>query len=134
MNERKIVEMLNAIDKLNSDIKCFNNTMSSGPASYYLRKLLEYYEGCMTHAKFKPGNRVELTKTPDLKNSAGWLHCKHFLVKGAKATVEEADYSTQRGYTYRVVFDDESWVDTKGEKQPTKDKHMFCFAEEFLQC
>lgn len=96
---------------------------------YYLNSALESLEAM---APYKVGDRVELAKTPDLSNSPGWAGAKHFLVEGAKATVQVVDHSTH-GFTVGLHFDDESWISDfgpdKGKIKPTppEERHRYYF-------
>jgi hypothetical protein len=108
--------------------------LSAGPLEYYLRKLIECQELLVTkYAPFKVGDRVILTKTPDInsKDSWGWMGSKHFLVKGAHGTVRSVDVDG-RGFSASVEFDDESWIAPDGCINPIKDKHVFGFHEDYL--
>ncbi len=76
---------------------------------------------------FKIGDRVELLADTDTSNAPGWDHCKHFLIKGAKATVMDRGY--HKGYfSFDLSFDDESWL-KDGVPQPIITKHVFSFNE-----
>jgi len=87
--------------------------LNSGPLDYYLRKLVAAYNHLIEkHAPFKVGDRVALVAAPDYNKAPGWRHCAHFLVPGAKATVQEVEF-TEKGFRFAVLFDDESWIDDR---------------------
>lgn len=108
--------------------------LGGGPLDFYVRKLTECYDLLISrYAPFKIGERVILTKTPEIGSVDrwGWLGSKHFLIKGAVGSVTfvEADGD---GFRFSVVFDDDSWIDHHGVKQPTKEKGHFGFREDYL--
>ena len=87
-----------------------------------------------TEARFKVGDRVELAYTPVITEteSWGWLGSKHFLIEGAKATVNDVDY--RGGFGYSVQFDGESWMDRDGVVHPITDRvHTYYFSEEKIR-
>ena len=139
MNDKKFDEIIGALNDLDQSFKRLNGTMSTGPSSYYFERMKDYYKGCMKAAKFKKGSRVKLKEDYTGKDT-GWQHCKHFLKKGALATVKEADYM-DGSYCYRIVFDNETWlrdsIDFKKLKEPiempVKDKHSFLFYQSDLE-
>lgn len=109
--------------------------LGGGPLSFYLRELNESYKILIDRfAPFKPGSRVKLKKTPDItpEKAHGWMGCRHFLVKGAKATVEEVGCG-EGGFSFHIIFDDETWIDTEDKKREPKSKHHFSFREECLE-
>lgn len=87
------------------------------------RKLQQFKHFLETQGRFKVGDRVELVETPDIneKHSWGWLDAKHFLIKGAKATVNEVSYYNGQ-FGYAIAVDDESWIDSKGLVHPRSNK------------
>lgn len=140
MNKKKFNDIIKALDGLHESFDHLKSVTSSGPASYYFERMKEYYEGCMKASKFKLGQRVQLKENVDTSNKSGWEHCKHFLIKGAKASVRDVDYFDGR-YVYDIEFDNETWIKdyegfTKLKKPvevPVKDKHVFRFAEKHLE-
>ena len=106
--------------------------LASGPIDYYIRNLVDCYELLLERfAPFHIGDRVILTKSPDIPTDSGWNCARHFLVKGAVATVRmvEAD---NKGFTAQVEFDDETWIDHKGERRRVEYKHTYGFREDYL--
>ena len=127
MNEKKIKDIATGLEGVRDAMNALNGVLSSGPASYYFERIIEYYKGCMAASKFKVGERVRLKE--DIKD---WDHCTHFLIEGAIGTVEEVDY--YKGvYYYDIMFDNETWIDSKGIKQVPKTKHTFRFAQKSLK-
>lgn len=132
MDDKKLKEVIKAFSDIDNSFKQFNSVMSSGPSSYYLEKLMGYYEGCMAAAKFKVGDKVKLTEDVDTSNAPGWEWAKHFMKKGAKAKISEVDYD-DGVYVYHVIFNKETWLDDlypnkkKPIERPVKNKHQFRF-------
>lgn len=78
------------------------------------------------------GDRVELVRNVPVKESSGWYHCRHFLIKDATATVRNRGYKDDH-FTFDIEFDHETWIDQEGNEQPVKNKHTFYFTEDFLR-
>jgi hypothetical protein len=103
---------------------------------YALEKYAAAYDLLLSrYAKFQVGARVQLNATPVISEtkSPGWLGSKHFLVAGAHGTVREADVRNDAFY-YQVVFDLESWVDSKGVEYfiTAERRASYCFREDEL--
>lgn len=138
--KENIEEIVKALSEIQASHDKFSRVMSKGPASFYFKKLIGYYEGCMAASKFKVKAKVKLSKDVDVSKSPGWAHCAHFLVKGAKAKVVEVDYIDGE-YRYGVKFDKETylneWEDFKKLKTPVEKlvtkKHIFYFDENSLE-
>lgn len=112
-----------------------SSILGAGPLSFYLRELNCSYQILIDRfAPFKPGSRVKLKKTPEItaKDSPGWMGCRHFLVKGEKATVEEVGCG-EGGFYFHIIFDNETWIDTEGAKQRPTNPHHFSFSEKWLE-
>lgn len=109
--------------------------LGRGPLSYYLREMNAAFRMCIERfSPFKAGDRVRLAKTPTIneKESWGWMSAKHFLVKGAKATVQEVGCG-EGGFTYTLVFDDETWIHPHTKEKMKHDKpHHYTFGEKWL--
>lgn len=99
------------------------------------KKMHDYKRGLFSYAKFRVGDRVQLTRAPVISGSQswGWQGSEHFLVAGSKATVASRDWGGE--FTYAVVFDDESWKDRDGVVHPKKadERHTYCFSEDMLE-
>ena len=111
MNKKKIEDIVEGLEGVRSAMDKLNGVLQGGPASYYYQRIIHYYEGCMAAAKFKVGDRVELRE-----DCTHWAHCKHFMIKGAVATVRYADYY-KGNYRYEIEFDDETWINMDGIKK-----------------
>ena len=101
-------EVLAAFDAL-------SKVTSRSEHKWHWDKLRAYAVGLFDRAPFKPGDRVRLTRTPDItpEKAWGWMGSRHFLLKGAMGTVVSTDFSDGHFEAY-VVFDDESWRDNSG--------------------
>jgi hypothetical protein len=109
--------------------------LNNGPLDYYVRRLTECYDLLVTRfAPFKVGDRIELTTTPVINDREryGWLGSKHFLVEGAVATVAAVDVDGD-GFSFGLHFDNDSWIDHHGQKQPTMQKGMYFFRESWVR-
>lgn len=91
------------------------------PPAYTMERLEECINGLFSFAKFNLNDYVEMAETYPVneKESPGWMHCRHLLVKGGKAIVRERDWYKD-GFSYRVEFLEKSWIDDKDKihKQP----------------
>lgn len=130
MYKSKLEKIVDDMMKLDEAFRRFNSTVSSGPASFYFEKIMGYYEGCMAAAKFQEGDRVTLKE--DWNNDVGWQHCKHFLKNGSPATIKSIDYHKGK-YRYEIEFDNETWIDDKGEQRVPRNKHLFTFGQKELK-
>ena len=90
---------LDAVDALTAAIQY------SGHA-YHWQKLRAYAEGLFSRAPFKVGDRVRLSKTPNIneKDSWGWMPYRHLLVKGAEGEVRSVDFR-ENAFNALVRFD-----------------------------
>ena len=127
MDKKKIEDITKGLEGVRDAMDNLNGILSGGPASYYYERLLEYYKGCMKAAKFREGERVELKE-----DCVTWDHYKHFMTKGALATVKTVDYYKGK-YRYEITFDNESWIDMHGAKCEPEKKHWFMFEQKYLK-
>lgn len=86
------------------------------------------------YAPFPLGSWVALNKnwTTNDPNS-GWHSSQHFLIKGAVAKVVDVEVYRAGDLKYCLVFENESWMDDKGEVRQIKDKHQYTFSGEWLE-
>jgi len=108
MEEKKIKDCI-------ANIKSFKVMMSSlfGQISGYsdiesaLEELTYNFDNCL----FQVGDRVKLCTTPviDKYTHWGWLAHKHFMIEGAKATVQSRGIHKGK-FRYGVTFDEESYI------------------------
>lgn len=100
---------------------------------YYFEHLNDQLNMLFTRfAPFKAGDRVRLIVDPDIRKSPGWRGLTHFLKAGAEGIVHDVDTSGSE-FVAQVVFDDETWIDEKGERQPVHLKHYYQFFEGELE-
>lgn len=102
----------------------FMGGSNSSGNRYYLNQAYGFLEAMENHLPVKKGSNVKLKIIPDCNNA--WRSCKHFLIKGAPATVESI--GSHDGYIYiYLIFDNESWIDSEGKVNPMQEKHTFKF-------
>lgn len=126
------LEHFRAIQKKAAELFNLYGGGCGGPLEEVFYCLLKNLEALDAQAPYRVGDRVVLARTPDLTNSPGWHGREHFLVEGAKATVEQIDFG-KKGYTVSLHFDDESyisgWGEDKGKVIPieAKDRSRYGF-------
>lgn len=123
------------IDKVLTAVDTFTNAVQYSEHAWHWKKLRAYAAALFDRAPFKVGDRVRLTKTPDItpEKSWGWMGAKHFLVKGAMATVREVDFSDGHFEAW-LHFDDESWISSiDGKIHPAERKALYHFWETYLE-
>ena len=83
---------------------------------------------------FKVGNRVRLTQAPEISEDVawGWRGSKHFLVKGAVATVMEREFYSGL-FCFALHFDDETWIDMRGVKRKPDKPSFYYFSENKIE-
>lgn len=121
-------------DAMNEYVK----TVLSGPESYFWERIDDYMDVLFNRlAPFKVGDRVKLTKTPEITKdkSWGWIGSKHFLIEGAKATVVEVDIYKGK-FSLGLHFDRESRLHYETGEEIFKDpdkKSIYTFNEEWVE-
>lgn len=96
---------------------------------YHWRKLRAYAEALFAMAPFRPGDRVRLTKTPEISEKVawGWLGAKHMMVEGATATVQGLDFSGGHFEAW-VYMDNETYRSSRtGELKPVDRPALYHF-------
>ena len=93
-----------------------------------------YHELFDRFCPYKIGDRVQLTKEPEILSGSGWYGSKHFLIKGAIATVQSHDFRDDN-FLFGLVFDEESWVSSDGKinKLAANRRGVFQFLEDYLE-
>jgi len=93
----------------------------------------EYREALLKLSPLQVGDVAVLCETPNIneRDSWGWMPYKHFLVKGEKCTVNKVEFY-KGSFRYSVVFDNHSWMDSKGNINLVDKKGLFTFSEKFL--
>lgn len=117
--------------KLAKDLEHFPTSLADIHRA--LTKAEEYKVGLFERAPAQKGDRIVLCDTPVIneKEAYGWLHAKHFLIKGAKATVHEVEFYNNK-FMFALKFDDDSYIDIDGVKTMTKDKGLYYFPERYI--
>ena len=130
----KLAQVLEQVQTLD-DVWC-DNPRRRGSVPYALQVALEMVDGFIERAPFQVGQRVALARTPEItkEKAWGWLHCKHFLVRGAAGTVRCVEFGLGH-FSFAVTFDDESWIDSEGTLHPADPARPghFYFDERDLQ-
>jgi hypothetical protein len=129
-----------SLDKRIGDLSKFTESFDKAIKEFSCMSDFKYaIENCKDlferFAPCKIGDRVELTKTPDInpKDSWGWMDSKHFLIKGAVGTVKEVDFYHKK-FKIGIEFDNETWKNTQtDEKKPVERKHIYTFSEDFVK-
>jgi len=100
---------------------------------YRLNQVLESYASLFDRfCPYKVGDRVQLKETPDIPKGSGWYGSRHFLIKGAIATVKALEYRDDL-FCFGLEFDDETWIDMHGEVKPVSAKHLFYLSENWIE-
>ena len=133
MKESKIKDLLISLSELDAV-----NIKLHGYCTGYsdLRAVLEHSLTVFNLAKFKEGDRVKLTVTPEINDKTrwGWMGHKHYLVEGAIATVKEREFYNGQ-FTYSVTFDDESYLHYRTKEKimtPPEERGIFMISESWL--
>ena len=121
-------------DDVLAAVDTFTKAVSQHEHAWHWKKLRVYAAALFERAPFKTGDRVRLTRTPDITptKSWGWMGARHFLVKGALATVDSVDFSDGHFEAW-LRFDDESWKDHEGKLHPPSEKALYHFWETSLE-
>lgn len=128
------------IEKVKEGLKLLDQGMrqlGAGPMDFYCRQLTECYEYLLTLAPHQVGDRVRLVDAPDIneRDSWGWMHAKHFIVKGAVATVAHVEADGE-GFSYFLQFEDDSWINSYTKRinpRPAKDRGTYGFRGKWLE-
>lgn len=106
-----------------------------GPATFVIKEIVNCQRSMFERfCPFSIGDRVQLSKTPNLDKSPAWASSKHFLIKGAAATIKDRGYSGDL-FTFSLEFDDESWIDNDGKEHfivRPRSKHLYSFPENMI--
>lgn len=129
---RKIKNILAGIAEARDSFIKLERLLSGGPATFYFEKIEEYIEGLFRLGKFKIGDAVQLVSDFDCSDSPGWRGCEHFLKRDAVAVISDVCFG-KRGFSYGVVFDNETYVGQDKVPQPVSKKHEFWFLESTLK-
>lgn len=123
------------IDKVLAAVDAMADVVQYDSHKWHWKKLREYAKGLFDRGPFKVGDRVRLRETPEInqKDSWGWMHAKHFLVKGAEGVVGSVDFADGRFHAL-VAFDNETHLSDLDHKEyPVTRKGFYCFGERWLE-
>lgn len=106
--------------------------------TWHLKKVEGYATALFERfCPFKVGDKVKLTRTPEITETKawGWMGSKHFLVKGAVATVREIDYRSESNcFEYWLEFDNDSFINSiTKEVVPIVARKLFVFLEKDVE-
>lgn len=122
---KRLVAIKNKVSELDS--------LLTGDFGYRLNQVLESYTSLFDRfCPYKIGDRVKLKETLDIPKGSGWYGSRHFLIKGAIATVRTCEYQKD-SFCFGLEFDDESWIDMHGEVTPSSSKHLFHLSENCVE-
>ncbi|MEW5860061.1 MAG: hypothetical protein AB1861_22180 [Cyanobacteriota bacterium] len=122
------------VEKVYEQIEALEKSISS-EFGYKLKSILKSYDSIFNRfCPFEIGDRVVLIKSPDFEKAPGWAGYKDFLIEGAIASVTERDYRKER-FVFGLQFDNDSWVDSKGEIHLTEASRrgVFYFSENSIK-
>ncbi len=122
------------VGKTIAAVDALSEALRNSEHAWHWKKLQEYATGLFDRAPFKAGDRVRLTVTPEIneKDSWGWMGSKHFLVKGAVATVHSVDFRDGK-FNALLYFDDETWKDDAGVLRKKDRASLYHFWETKLE-
>lgn len=128
MNEANLRRRIEGFKGIQESFASLNGeNVGHGDFTSILEDCLTIFERC----PFGTGDRVQLEITPVIndKEAWGWMGSKHFLAKGAKATVTGVEFRKGK-FIFGLEFDDDSWVHphTK-EVIPNDRKALYYFSE-----
>jgi hypothetical protein len=122
------------LDDIKAKVAELDRLLNAG-IGFKLSEVLSSYASMFNRfCPYKVGDRVQLRETLNI-TEGGWYPCRHFLIKGAIATVKECGYRDD-SFTFGLVFDDESDIHYRtGEIVPAKDdeKHLFTLPENKIE-
>lgn len=105
--------------------KMFRGYNESDGAGWDLAQLRGIFTAVRKLLPCAEGGRVRLLKAPAC--NGGWSRSKHFLIVGAIATVRSIEF-VEGQFSANLVFDDETWIDHKGNKRLPDHKRHYRFA------
>ena len=110
------------------------DNLLSNEFGYKLNEVLQNYASLFNRfCPYKVGDRVQLKEDLDIPENSGWYSSKHFLVKGAIATVKTCGDYRNDLFCFGLEFDDESYIDTHGEVKHVIAKHLFYLSENLIE-
>lgn len=118
-----------------STIKNLINLLAKQELEYISIQNAEFEALFERFCPFKINDRVELIETPEINPKKNWglIGSKHFLVKGAVATVKKRT-SREGQFVFLLEFDDDSYKEFHTNKiTPSETKGLYSFNEKVLK-
>lgn len=123
---------VNDLKNIKAKVNELNGLLNAEELGFKLNEILESYASLFNRfCPYKVGDRVQLKEDLDIPQDSGWYSSKHFLIKGAIATVREVGYRDDL-FSFGLEFDNESWVHYRtGKIIPIEGyrKHLFYLPE-----
>jgi hypothetical protein len=121
------------VDKVIAAVNTFADVVRYSEHKFHWERMQTYARALFDRAPFKPGDRVRITKDPNItqEKSWGWMGAKHFLVVGALGTVRYVDFYDGH-FCADVIWDDESWISSTDKTLhpvPLEDRALYRFWE-----
>ena len=128
----KYAERLKEVSRLSKEFAESMSDLTHDSFEWGMQQMADSYMSMFERfCPYEVGDHVELLK--DVPCAGGWLACKHFLIRGAKGTIHARGYYDGK-FSFDVIFDDESWIDDKGEVRPIEtNKHTFSINETYFR-
>lgn len=125
------------LTKIMDGLKKIDEVFGGTTLTYQWRYILECANTIWDRCPFSKGDRVALTKTPDINpdTSWGWMGAKHFLVEGAVATVVDRQFYKGM-FRFGLKFDNDSWIHHRdGSINPREenDRGLYYFGEKDIE-
>ena len=129
-NTLEYAEYLNAVKTKASEL----DNLLSNEFGFKLNKVLQSYASLFNRfCPYKVGDRVQLKEDLDIPQGSGWYGGKHFLVKGASATVKTCGDYRNDLFGFELEFDNESYIDQHGEVKTAITKHLYYLSENLIE-
>ena len=128
-NTLEYIEYLNTVKAKASEL----DNLLSNEFGFKLNEVLASYASLFNRfCPYKTSDRVQLKEDLDIPQNSGWYGHKHFLIKGAIASVDTCDYRGDM-FCFGLIFDDESYIDHHGKIKPANTKHLFYLSESQIE-
>ena len=120
------------LPKLLEDLEKIGNIFGCSIIDW--RYILQSANSLWQNCPFQVGQLVRLNKTPEITQEKrwGWMCGKHFLIKGAAATIETRSFYDGR-FVFGLLFQDDSWISYDGKINPHTEKHIYSFGQSWLE-
>jgi len=127
-NTLEYVTYLNAVKIKTAEL----GNLLSDEFGFKLNEVLQSYASMFNRfCPYQVGDRIKLKSDLNISDNSGWQSSKHFLIKGAIATVKDCGYRNDL-FFFGLEFDDESYIDRLGKISPVTAKHLFYLSENLI--